>query len=44
MASSFLIDDILWKECEESPAGNMLYDLFYFVNLFEDSSRRLDIS
>ena len=42
MASSFLIDDILRKEYEESPTGNMLHDFLYFLKLFEGSSRRLD--
>ena len=37
-----LIADILRKECEESPTGYMLYDFFYFLKLFEGSSRRLD--
>ena len=36
-----LIADILRKECEESPT-DMLYDFFYFLKLFEGSSRRLD--
>ena len=40
MASSFSIG-ILRKECEESPRGNMLHD-FYFLKLFEGSTRRLD--
>ena len=31
MAPSFLIDDILRKECEESVTGNMLQDYFYFL-------------
>ena len=35
MASSFLIDDILRKECEKSPTGNMLNDFFYFLKPFE---------
>ena len=42
MASNFLIDDILRKECEELPTGNILYDLFYFLKLFEGNTRRLD--
>ena len=42
MASSFLIDDILRKECEKSPIGNMLNDFFYFLRLFEGSNKRLD--
>ena len=43
MASSFLIEDILRKECEKSPTGNMLNDFFYFLKLFEGSTgRRLD--
>ena len=44
MASSFLIDDILRNECEESATGNMLYDFFCFLKLFEGSTRRLDVS
>ena len=35
MGSSFLINDILRKECEESATGNMLYDLFYFLKLLK---------
>ena len=42
MASSFLIDDILRKECEKSPTGNMLNDFFYYLKLFEGSTKRLD--
>ena len=42
MASIFLIDDILLKECEKSPTGNMLIDFFYFLKLFEGSIRRLN--
>ena len=34
--------DILRKEREESPTGNMLYDFFYFLKLFERSTRALD--
>ena len=34
--------DILRKEREESPTGNMLYDFFYFLKLFEGSTRALD--
>ena len=39
MASCFLIDDILQKECEESTTGNMLNNFFYFLKLFEGSTR-----
>ena len=42
MASGFLIDNILRKECEESLTDNMLYDFFYFLKSFEGSGRRLD--
>ena len=42
MASTFLINDILRKECEASPTGNMLYDFFNFLKLFEGRTRRLD--
>lgn len=35
MAPSFLIDDILRKECEESVTGNMLKDYFYFLKLLK---------
>ena len=42
MTSSFLIEDILRKECEKPRTGNMLNDFFYFLKLFEDSTRRLD--
>ena len=41
MAFSFLIDDILRKECETSPTGNLLYDFFYILKLFEGRTRRL---
>ena len=34
--------DILRKEREESPTGNMLYDFFYFLKLFEGSTRMFD--
>ena len=44
MASSFLFDEILRKECEKSPTGNMLNDFFYFLKLFEGSTRRLNDS
>ena len=42
IASSFLVDHIWQKECEESMTGNMLNDFFYFLWLFEGSTRRLD--
>ena len=41
MTSSFLIEDILQKKCEKSPAGNMLNDSFYFLQLFAGSTRGL---
>ena len=42
MASSFLIKDILRRECEKSLTGNILNDFFYFLKLIEGSIRRLD--
>ena len=42
MTSNFLIEDILRKEYEKSPTGNMLNDFFYFLKIFEGSTRRLD--
>ena len=35
MTSSFLIENILRKECEKSPTGNMLNDFFYFLKIFK---------
>ena len=35
MAPSFLIDDILRKESEESATGSMLQDYFYFLKLLK---------
>ena len=44
MAASFLVDDILQRQREESPTGNMLYNFFNFLKLFEGRSRMLDPS
>ena len=42
MESNFLIDEILRKEWEESPTCSMLHDFFYFLKLFEGTTRKLD--
>ena len=42
MTSSFLIHDILRKECEEPPTGHMLNNLFYFLKLLKGIIRSLD--
>ena len=42
LVSSFLIANIFRKGCQQSPIGNILYDFFYFLKLFEGNTRKLD--